>query len=231
MNWFCLITTAFLVLASLPCTAGEEPMTPDEIEAWFEDDAAERARAVSEGQLAFLPQPPPGLLHHSYNRMTLSASSLEDGWLGLYQCHEHLDAVPLLEVVYQYKRMRDLKVVLAENVSAARVEGQSVQLEDVGKGARLCITADINVMYKHNDGSYRLRNGPYMRRFLDGYYPTHVTLDVRYPAEHMRYVGMSPAPQPGLKVQAMDGRVVADAWFEGELITEMRFARIPVIGQ
>jgi len=220
-----LTAAVFLVLASLCCAAGEEPVTAEDVEAWFADDADERARAVNEGQLAFLPNPPPGVLHHSYNRMTLSASSLGNGWLGLYQCHEHLDAVPVLEVVYKYRQMRNLKVEQAENISAVRVEGQSVQLEDVGRASRLCISAEINVLYKHNDGSYRLRNGPYMRRFLDGYYPTHVTLDVRYPVQHMRYVSMSPAPQPGLDVQASGGRVVVDAWFEGELMTEMRFER------
>jgi hypothetical protein len=63
-----------------------------------------------------------------------------------------------------------------------------------------------------------------MRRFLDGYYPMRVTLDIHFPAD-MELVDYLPEAQPGFEVREGPQRVLFDAWFEGQLQTQLRFAR------
>ena len=222
------LAALWLVLLTPVLTAGEATMTPEELERWFQDDSEQRAIEVSGGELVFLPSRPTRAdgrpLPHSYNRLVIDAASLDDGWVQLEQCHYGLDAVAEAEVVYRYKQLRDLRVLSSDNIGRVWVEGPSVQLQDVQRGATLCIAAAVRVFYRNPDGSFTLVNGPYHRKFLDGYYPYHVTLAVRYPAPRLRYLGMQPEPQPGLSVTPAEGAVTVEAWFEGELNTELRFA-------
>jgi hypothetical protein len=48
-------------------SAFAKPMTEEQIEAWFNDDSEERALAVNEGKLEFLPELPDKPVHHSHN--------------------------------------------------------------------------------------------------------------------------------------------------------------------
>lgn len=214
--------TLLALLAATPVLA-DEPMTVEELQRWFEDDSEARALAVNEGELVFLAEPPDKRVPHSHNTLTISAASMDSGWVGLTQCYDGLDPVAEMQVVYRYKQMRGLAVASTENIGRAWVEGDSVQLADVQHHARLCITAEIRVFHQNPDGSFSLVNGPYHRRFLDGYFPLHVTLAVRYPAARLRFVAMQPVPQPGLTLRQDAGRLTVDTWFEGMLNTEIRF--------
>ena len=73
------------------------------------------------------------------------------------------------------------------------------------------------------DGGFFVRNGPFMRSFLDGYYPMHVTLEVVLPPGEWQLFSTRPASQPGFEVQYRAGMVRADAWFSGMLRTEFHF--------
>jgi hypothetical protein len=66
-------------------------------------------------------------------------------------------------------------------------------------------------------------NGPYHRKFLDGYYPLRLTLTVRYPTDLLAYQDMQPPPQPGLTLRQAGQALTVEAWFEGMLNTEIRF--------
>lgn len=210
------------LLACAGASAQVQP-TPEELQRWFEDDAEQRAAAVNEGELVFLPQPPAKRTPHSRNTLTIDAASIDSGWVGLEQCYDGLDPVAEAEVVYRYRQMRGLTVTASRHIGRAWVQGQSVQLADVGKNAELCIAAQVRVFYQNPDGSFSLVNGPYHRRFLDGYYPLHVTLDIRYPADRLAFSNFDPAPRPGLSLARQPGRLTVDAWFEGMLNTEARF--------
>lgn len=213
---------AALFLIATVGVASDAP-TQEELEAWFEDDAAARAASVSTGELAFLATPPEGRVPHSQNVFTITPASLEDGWVGLVQCYDHLDAVPEAEVVYQYKQMRGLAVQSALAIERAWVEGQSVQLVNVQRGAKLCIGAEVRTLYANADGSFSLVNGPFHRKFLDGYYPMRVTLEVQFPPDVLCFADTQPVSRPGLRVAAGASQVTFDAWFVGELNTEIRF--------
>jgi hypothetical protein len=190
-------------------------------EEWFADE--ESTESVNEGELRFLEEAPDPDVLHSESRIRITPASLESGWVDLLQCYRNLDAVPKVEVVFDYREMRGLAVVAKRGVGKAEISGQSVQLEDVSKQASLCIEAQVRNLYRQADGSYVLRNGPYMRKFLDGYYPFRVSLEVNYPQELVRFVRISPAGQPGFRVETAPGLIGFDAWFEGRLSTEIHF--------
>jgi len=179
----------------------------------------ERIAAVNEGDLQFVDAAKAAGSHVHDNRIRITAASLDGGWIELTQCHTNLDAVPRAQILFRPGGVRGLRIESSRNIGRAWVDGHSVQLEDVGDDARLCILAESKALKQLGDGHWRLRNGPYMRRFLDGYYPMQVAMDIRYPAERMRMVGQSPAAQPGFEVRRSEGSITVAATFEGRLIT------------
>lgn len=212
-------------LSASPGAAGAD-LSKEELEAWFEDDSRSAPFStdeVNEGKLALLTKPPEKPILHSDNRLSITETSLNDGWVGLYQCYNHLDAVKDAQVVYQYKAIRNLKVEKTRNIEKAWTEGQSVQLLNTQQGATLCVSAQVRILYKNADDSYTLKNGPYQRRFLDGYYPMHVSLAITYPSQHLTFVNSRPEDQPGFTVTSKSDEVLVDTWFEGKLFTEINF--------
>ena len=204
----------------------DQSMTEEQIEAWFNDDSEERAMAVNEGKLEFLSQIPDKPAHHSHNTFILDNNSLKTGWVKLTQCHSQLDAVPETQIVYRYRRMKNLRIESFSNISKAWVEDNSVQLEGIQSGARLCIRAEVGILNILPDGSFILKNGPFHRKFLDGYYPMQVTLDILFPSESIRFESITPQAQSGFTVRKKEGEIHVNAWFEGELTTGIRFTPI-----
>lgn len=127
------------VCVASPGWASEQPGFP-------EDDIDARIAQVNEGELRFLNEPPPTPVHHHYNEIDIGPDSLDTGWVQLSQCHRHLDPVPASEIVYRPERIRGLRILETEGVGSAWVEGPSVQLEDVRKGARVCIAAESRAL-------------------------------------------------------------------------------------
>jgi hypothetical protein len=204
-------------------SAGGLLAAPATEEDWFERDWSEQVEAVSDGELRFLAQPPREKVHHQHNRLTIHDSSLEDGWVDVLQCHEGLDAVPRAQVVFGRKRTRGVQLVSYRDIRKVWVEGASVQLEEVGPKAELCVKAQMRTLTLEPDGSYTLLNGPFMRRFLDGYYPLRVSADVSLESRRLAYADIDPPPQPGFHVWQNGSTVHFDAWFDGRLVTRLRF--------
>ncbi|WP_461578389.1 hypothetical protein [Thiobacillus sp.] len=187
------------------------------------DLSFESADAVNEGQLQFLDTLPAQPIHHHQNRIRIGTDSLASGWVDLSQCHDHLDAVPSAQITFREGYVRDLKVDSFSHIQEAWIEGSSVQLRQVEPGARLCLSAQIRALRNTGNGYFNLINGPYMRKFLDGYYPMHVTLEVDYPAHALSLIDISPSVQPGLNVVEQPGSIRMKAVFEGELQTMIQF--------
>lgn len=190
-----------------------------------DDDLEERVSRVNTGELRFLPDPPPTPVHQHRNEITITRDSLEHGWVALSQCHTHLDPVPEAEIVFRPERSRGLRILRQRNIGAARVEGASVQLRDVHKDAELCLELESRALTRLPEHGWSLRNGPYMRRFLDGYYPMRVYIHIRYPTDLLAVRDFSPRPQPGLTVRQVPGDIALDSWFEGRLNTRFDFCR------
>jgi hypothetical protein len=183
------------------------------------------AEHVNEGALSFLATPPDRPVHHHQNRIRIDPDSLISGWVELAQCHDNLDAVPSAQITFRDGFVRDLKVRAFSLIEHAWIEGASVQLRNVQPGARLCLSAQTRALRSTGNGFFNLFNGPYMRKFLDGYYPMHVTLEVGYPAQILTLIDISPSAQPGLEVVEQPGEIRIDAVFEGELQTLIQFQR------
>jgi len=181
--------------------------------------------AVNEGSLHFLPADRAQGAHSHQNRISIHADSLEDGWVGLQQCHEHLDPVPAAQIVYNPEGIRELAILHTENIGDAWVEGNTVQLRAVEKRATLCVQGETRALKELAAGGYRLRNGPYMRKFLDGYYPMRVALDIAYPPEVLVLARHLPPRQEGFEVRTGPSQVQVDASFEGRLFTCFDFCR------
>jgi hypothetical protein len=211
----------FLLILLLLVTGVGPGAADNAVEAWLDEPDFDPA-LVNEGELSLHPEPPSEPVHAHYNRITLTTDSLRDGWAGLYQCHTHMDAVPDAQVVFRPGRIRGLEVASTVAIGQARVDGHTVQIKGVEHGAELCLRAESRVVTPADDGFF-VRNGPFMRSFLDGYYPMHVTLEIVLPPGEWQLFGSRPASQPGFEVQYTAGRVTADAWFSGELRTEFHF--------
>ena len=189
------------------------------------DPGFDSADAVNEGALHFLDTPPQKPVHHHQNRIRIDADSLTSGWVSLSQCHDNLDAVPRAQITFREGYVRDLRVDTFSRIEHAWIEGASVQLRNIEPGARLCLSAQTRALRNTGNGYFNLINGPYMRKFLDGYYPMRVTLNVTYPANVLRLIDISPEAQPGLGIAEQPGAIGVDALFEGELKTMIQFER------
>jgi hypothetical protein len=212
--------TPALLMATLPLIA----FADDEFdEDWLGDDFERRIAKVNQGELVFLSEPPPEPVHHHQNRLILDSESLDHGWVTLIQCHRHLDAVPRTQVLYHQTRTRKLSILSYDNIQSAWIEGHTVQLSGVEHGASICIQARTRTLEFNEDGSFTLRGGPYMRRFLDGYYPMRVSMNIQVPRDYLRFVGTRPQSQDGFRVEETADGINIDAWFEGKLYTEVHF--------
>lgn len=196
--------------------------------AWVLIDATQAADDfdlldINEGELRFLASEPAEPPHLQSTHIWLTADSLQTGWITMRQCHYHLAPIGAMQVVFSKDRVRGIKILRADNIGQAWVEDASVQLKDVGKDATLCIHSTNRSFQRNgNDGSYEWRGGPYMRRFLDGYFPMHVKVAIDYPARELQLKTIEPAPLR-LKAVTQPGHVRMDALFEGRLTINVQF--------
>lgn len=208
-----------------------EPAADADWPAWVVREEVEHARiaAVNEGDLTFLTDEAAGLTaeakgrpHHHQNRLVISESSLLDGWVKLHQCHRRLDRVAEAQILFRPGRSRHLAVTRSRNIEAAYPEGNTIQVRGVGDDSELCLEVETQALSELTEGVYELSNGPFMRRFLDGYYPMVVSLHIAYPAG-LSLADYAPAEQPGFDIRQGRGWVSARAVFEGRLRTRFLF--------
>ena len=192
--------------------------------AWVDDDESDwqRIAAVNEGELVFLHQQPSSSVPYHGSRLVITRQSLVDGWVLMEQCHARLDRVAEAQIVFNPERTRELEVLSFHNMDNAHVESSSIQLRGIGEAAKICARLETRALHSLGNQRFELRNGPFMRRFLDGYYPLQLSLRVEYPS-HLELVDYDPDNQPGYAMRSTPGLLVIDALFEGELRTRFRF--------
>lgn len=213
----CLYLAAFGVLASEP-----SGFTREQLE-WLESDTDHPALSVNEGELEFLDYPADKPEHHHRNHIYITPDSIQTGWTRLEQCHDNLDAVPSLQIVYHRDRVRDLSIVQQHNIERAWVDGHTVQLENIRRNSRICIEANSMTLHRESRTHMTLKNGPFMRQFLDGFYPLRVSLHVHFPGNLLRLVDVLPVNQDGWDVQSHRNKVILGGRFTGKLTTRLRF--------
>ncbi|GMQ91379.1 MAG: hypothetical protein BMS9Abin11_0687 [Gammaproteobacteria bacterium] len=173
--------------------------------------------------LQFLVKPPKRPPHKHSAHITITNNSLKTGWVLNKQCHYNLARVPALEVVFHKGGVRNLRISRADNIKKAWVEGSTVQLVDIGKNAVLCIYSETHTFkFDTLSGTYAWHGGPYMKRFLDGYFTMHLNLAVDYPYNKLRMLSMDPAALKSRAV-SVDGHIRLDTMFVGRLDIHLKF--------
>ncbi len=194
-----------------------------ELDKWFMSDDPAPPSQSADSDLIFIEPPTNKIPLHSINNITIKPQSLKNGWVELQQCYKQLDPVPEMEVVYQYKNLRKLSITSRKNIKLAYIKNQSVQLEDVSRNAELCISAQVKNFYINKNGTFTLKNGPYHRQFLDGFFPFHLTLKVTYPRDLLRFMNSKPKSQEGFIVTHTENTLLINSYFTGKLNTEISF--------
>lgn len=217
--------TIFLLMIVVLSARMNEPVaaerdTPGFEDARFEDGWEERAEEVNEGELRILQPRTDSHEHHHHSRLKITQESLETGWVDMVQCHTNLDATSALQIVFTQGRVRDLHISSHSKIARAWVEKNTVQLENISPGSSVCLGLKTRALWV-NDKKIILKNGPFMRQFLDGYYPMRVSMQVEYPTEKIRFLGMKPE---GITYRIdSNGWLEIDVRFEGRLNTEISF--------
>ena len=213
------IKATCVLLFPVMLTAAESPVD----ENWLDDDSEWRAQQVNEGQLEFIAPIHDQLILHSDTHLWITNESMQTGWVKMQQCYRHLDAVVRTDVEYAYREMKDLQVTRTERIAQFSVTQNGVELGRVEKGAVLCVQADVKILQRLSDKTYGLHNGPYHRKFLDGYYPYHVSLVVHYSNNEIQLKQLVPEAQDGFNVTETRDSLSIDSWFAGELRIKLEF--------
>ncbi|MGB5744417.1 MAG: alpha/beta hydrolase [Sedimenticolaceae bacterium] len=192
--------------------------------SWVDEEEALRQRiaTVNEGDLDFITGQPQDVVHHHRSRILISDTSLLDGWVLLEQCHFNLDRVAAAQIVFNPQRSRGLEVVSFRNIDHAFAEANSIQLQGVRDDSEICLRAESRALHSDDAAVFELQNGPFMRRFLDGYYPLRLSLRIDHPRS-LVLADFSPETQPGFAVTQADDHIAIEALFEGQLRTRFRF--------
>lgn len=202
-------------------TASAQKKSADD-DDWFGPDPDDKLRNINEGKLVFLQKLPDKPVHHHQTRLEITEASLVSGWVKLYQCHENIDHFPRAQIVYNRDRVRNIRITSQQNIEQSWVEGHTIQIRNAGQNAKLCLEAESHTMTKNPRGIYTMQNGPFMRKFLDGYFPMQVSLEVRIP-KSLEYLGIDPPEQPGFHIIHKENSIKFNAWFEGRLVTRIYF--------
>lgn len=203
-------------------THAKEFLSPEELEKWFNSDDELPTTKVNDGQLVFLTTKAKKGTFHSKINITLNQNSIDNGWVYLTQCYMNLDPVQRTTIVFRKNHIKNLTVISSENIELTKTADNKVFLQQVRKNASLCVGLDSRTFYQNEDRSFSLVNGPYHRKFLDGYYPYHLNLNIHYdPSLQFKY--SLPKSQTGFIVKQKSNSLLIDTLFEGRLKTEFRF--------
>jgi hypothetical protein len=200
-------------------------LTPEQ-KAWLEDDSyfemMQKIREVNEGDLQFVASFDARTAYHMKNEVMLNAQSLETGWGDMLQCHYNLDAVSVLEIVYGADTTKSLALVSQSNIERAQVSQGLVRLEGLKPGAQVCISGRTHALQKQGQ-QWVFSRGPFMRKFLDGYYPLQIDLKVSWPENQLRLTETTPESSIGYRRIDRPGEVQVRYQFEGRLQSRFVF--------
>jgi len=195
-------------------------------EAWLNDDSEFDSLEVNEGELRFIAPLSDKSVLHSETILSITADSLKSGWVSMQQCYRNLDPVEKMDVVYKYQEISGLKITSIQKIQKVNIIGQKISLEGIARSAFLCVDAMVKILKQEKQFFY-LSNGPYHRKFFDGYYPYHISLMVHFPANRIGLKQITPAPQPLFQPKLNAGQIMIDTWFEGILKIAIEFIPKP----
>lgn len=188
-------------------------------------DALDNLLDIGGEELRILTTAPKHAPFYHGKTLTLTQDSFETGWVANHQCHRNFSKIPRLEISFREGNVRNLQIVHAANVGAHEVVGSGVTLEDVRPETEICLAGEARVLDRDESGRFRLRTGPFFYKFLDGYFPVEVELNIRYPADVLSFSGSNPPPAPGVTLSDGAGATRFQSVFEGRLWVELFYER------
>ena len=219
-SFILFVFVASLILPSP--TFAKEFLSPEDLERWFKSDNEHPIRKVNDGQLTFLNTKVEKGTFRSDINIEIDQNSIDNGWVTLTQCYSNLDSIHRTAIVYRKNFIKNLTVLSSKNIKLAEVSGNKVLLQDVTNNASLCVGIDSRTFYQNEDLSFSLVIGPYHRKFLDGYYPYHLNLNIHYDPK-LKFKYSLPKSQAGFEIKDQSNSLLIDTLFEGRLKTEFRF--------
>lgn len=187
----------------------------DEERAFLFDDSEFKAREISSEQLTFIAPSTVPKGYWLHNIITIEKTSLETGWVQFEQCHYELDPTNLITITYNKERTKNLAVKHSLGIENHAIIGTDIDLKNIQKGAEICVFGETKTLFETDQG-FVMKRGPYMRRFLDGYYPMHVEESISYPSviepDKTQYNNSL-----GKIFKLYSNSINAQYWFEGAL--------------
>ena len=214
------VFVASLILPSSAYT--KEFLSPEDLERWFNSDDVHPTRTVNDGQLTFLNSKVKKGTFSSDIDIKIDQNSIDNGWVTLTQCYSNLDSIHRTAIVFRKNLIKNLTILSSKNIKLAEVSGNKVLLQDVTNNASLCVGINSRTFYQNEDLSFSLVVGPYHRKFLDGYYPYHLNLNIHYDPK-LKFNYSLPKSQPGFEIKDQSSSLLINTLFEGRLKTEFRF--------
>lgn len=111
--------------------------------------------------------------------------------------------------------IRQIEITSRTHIDKAWVGDHSVLLRNIKEDARICLTAETRALRVGENGRFELHSGPFMRRFLDGYYPMRISMKITFPSNLLKIVSTLPKEQAGFKMNTLPGIISFDTVFEG----------------
>ncbi len=155
-------------------------LSPQE-RAFLEDDSFFKTLDVQDSPLKWVEPNKTQGKYWLQNDITIDHDSLSTGFVDFTQCHNNLDAIHAIEIVYNAKTTENLTVLSSKGIGSTVTKAASIALRNVQKDAKICISGKTKTLtFDQKQQHWQLARGPYMRKFLDGYYPMHVQETIQW---------------------------------------------------
>lgn len=236
------VLPVFIVSLSLASTAHAEIEFTDDLsglteqeKAWLESDMVDENFHVNRGELIWISPQKTQNQYRLENRIFLTPDSMKTGWVRFEQCHYQLDAINKIEVVYHTERSRQLKAIEFQNIQKVENKSSSVVLIGVKKNAHVCIEGETLSLFPNQslansqakDATWTLKRGPYMRKFLDGYFPLQVSEEIHWADTPLQLNSPQNTNQLGKHIKIDGQQLNATYHFEGRLTLNYNFSQQP----
>lgn len=218
--------TALLIVTGMATGLGTAAAASDDPS--FEAEWAERAGTPSGSQpgderpakadLTYLADDDRRRVHEHDNRLHITATSLETGWVDIEQCHRGLGPMPNGVILFRADKTRGLEITHRSAIDIAETRDDRVIVRNAGANAELCVALEMQILDAVAPGRWTLSNGPFQRRFLDGYYPMQVRIDVDWAGLDLVLTEARP-PGAEERIVHRDDGFTFEARFEGVLRT------------
>lgn len=185
------------------------------------NDELEQLLEIGDEQFVALTEAPPHPPFIHQKTLTLGPEAMSSGWVRNEQCHRQFSPAAALQFVFKRDQIRAIEILEQHAIGRSWVDGNTVQLEDVGKQSSICFRSENRMLERQAGGGYRIKVGPFFYRFLDGYFPVQVDLKVRFPADKL--VLSRVRPESGVEVERRKDEVRLSSTFQGILRVEMLF--------